>query len=212
MPDASHIAHADAPVLAATPWNSNAELIADCARLGYLRSDWLTLDPTYGKGTWWNVWRPLQLWTHDLADDGVDFRSLPYSDASFDAVAFDPPYVCVGGRATSTLPGFHQRYGLTDAPRTPAGVQELIDDGLTDAHRVVKPGGHVLVKCQDYIWSGRLWLGTHRTLTHALGLGFEVVDRLEHLSGVRPQPPGRRQVHARRNLSTLFVLRRNSGR
>lgn len=34
-------------------WANNAELIADCARLGYLRSDWLTLDPTYGNGRFW---------------------------------------------------------------------------------------------------------------------------------------------------------------
>jgi hypothetical protein len=36
------------PILAATSWRSNAELIADCAALGYLRANWLTLDPTYG--------------------------------------------------------------------------------------------------------------------------------------------------------------------
>jgi hypothetical protein len=196
------------PVLAATAWRTNAELIADCARLGYLQSDWLTLDPTYGKGTWWNAWRPLQLWAHDLADDGVDFRALPYPDATFDAAVFDPPYVCVGGRQTSTIPGYHARYGLTDAPKTPAGLQEVINGGLDELHRVMKPKKFVLAKCQDYVWSGRLWLGTHHTLTHALAIGFEVVDRLEHLSGVRPQPPGRRQLHARRNLSTLFVLRR----
>ena len=45
--------------------------------------------------------------------------------------------------------------------------------------------------------------------------GFKLVDRLEHLGAVRPQPPRTRtdgklvtQQHARRNLSTLVVVLR----
>lgn len=195
------------PVLAADTWRTNADLIADVALLGHLRSEWRTLDPTYGRGLWWTSWRPVELVTHDLRLDGVDFRDLPHDAASFDAVAFDPPYVSVGGRSTTGLADLHDRFGLTDAPVTPAGVQELIDAGLAEVARVVRPGGTVLVKCQDYVSGGRLWPGTHLTLTRALELGLVLVDRFEHVAGIRPQPPGRRQVHARRNLSTLFVLR-----
>jgi len=195
-------------VLAATAWTSNADLIADCARLNYLQKDWVTLDPTYGKGNWWTVWRPDTLIEHDIKIDGVDFRNLPYGDGHFDAVAFDPPFVSVGGRSTTGIPKMHQAYGMDRAPISPKGVQKLINLGLGEAHRVVKPKGIVLCKVQDYISSGKLWLGTHYTLSTALELSFEPIDRLEYISGVRPQPSGRRQVHARRNLSTLFVLRK----
>jgi tRNA G10 N-methylase Trm11 len=205
------------PILAAYQWRSNAELIADVARLGYIKETDRVLDPTYGRGVWWKTFRPSRLHAHDLVRDGVDFRSLPYRDDLFDVVAFDPPYVAVGGKKTSTLGGpsasgegseFHDRYGLFDAPTSPAALQELINEGLTEMHRVTKARGYVLVKCQDYISSGRLWLGTHHTLTHGLSLGLSLVDRFEKLSAVRPQPPGRRQVHARRNLSTLFVFQK----
>ena len=195
------------PVLAATAWPSNAEMVVDLVRLGYLRSEWRTLDPTYGRGAWWRKWRPDQLVTHDLALDGIDFTQLPEDDATFDAVAFDPPYVATGGRATTTMPEFASRYGMTVAPRTPALLQDLIDVGLKEIARVLRPRGLVLVKCQDYVSSGKLWIGTHHTLSAALSIGFTVVDRLEHVGRPRPQPGGRRQVHARRNLSTLFVLR-----
>lgn len=114
---------------------------------------------------------------------------------------------CVGGRKTTTLPDFHNRYGLTDAPTSPRKLQTLINDGLTELYRVCAPSGTVFFKCQDYISSGKFWPGTHHSLTHALSLGFTLLDRFEHYSLTpRPQPPGRRQRHARRNLSTLFVL------
>lgn len=199
-------------VLAATAWPSNAELIAACADLGYLKFTDRVLDPTYGRGTWWKEWRPADLTATDLHADlsfnRHDFTEMPWDDATFDAVAFDPPYVCVGGRKTTGLPEMHDRYGMTDAPTTPAGLQCLIEAGLHECIRVAKPGGIILAKTQDYITSGKFWPGTHYLLTYALDEGLELVDRLEMISPApRPQPPGRRQVHARRNLSTLFVFR-----
>lgn len=191
------------PILAASDWPTNAELIADCHRLGYVKDSDRVLDATYGRGIWWKQWKPAALTTHT-----DDFLQLPYPDRSFDAATYDPPYVSVGGRKTSTLDDFNDRYGLHHTPSSPAALQIVINDGLSAVSAKVKPRGVVLVKCMDYVSSGRLWLGTHYTLTHALNtLNMEVVDRLEHVGRPRPQPSGRRQVHARRNLSTLFVLR-----
>jgi tRNA G10 N-methylase Trm11 len=199
-------------VIAAHAWPSNAELIADVAQLGYLRITDHVLDPTYGRGVWWKKWRPEKLTTHDLTIDHVDFRELPHPDGTFDAVAFDPPYVCVGGRATTGMPDFHARFGLTDAPRTPKLLQAMNDEGLVEMRRVVDSGGIVLTKCQDYIWGGKFFAGTHYTLTHAIALGFELVDRFERTQpNPRPQPKSVQQQHARRNLSTLFVLRAPKG-
>lgn len=209
------------PVLRATFWKSNAELIEDCVRLGYLKPEWKTLDPTYGKGIWWKNWKPKRLVKHDLELDGVDFRNLPHRANTFDAITYDPPYVSAGGRATTTIREFYAAYGLHGAPTTPKKLQRLINDGLTEMHRVVKPGGIVMVKCQDYISSGSLWSGTYLTERKARALGFEVVDKLIHIrkSG-GPQPKGRTrkgpngtridtvQQHARGNTSMLLVLRK----
>ena len=196
-----------APVLAADTWTTNAHLIEDVARLGYLKPTDRVIDPTYGRGVWWQRWMPAELVAHDLTMDGVDFRHLPHDAGMFDAAAYDPPYVCVGGRATTGTAELHDRYGLTDAPTTPGDLQELIGEVLAEVARVVKPRGIVLCKCQDYVSSGHLWPGTYYTTLHAYGMGLRLVDRLEHLGGIRPQPPGRRQVHALRNLSTLLVFR-----
>lgn len=218
-------------VLAAHKWPTNAELIFDVAKLGYLRGTDHILDPTYEKGTWWNLWRPEKLTTLDRKRDGTDFRSLEYPDGSFDAIAFDPPYVCPGGRKTSTIPAMHARYGMAEGTfedpdfRTPEELQQIINAGLAEMYRLVRPSlkralsddganGIVVVKCMDYIWSGRLFEGSYYTRKHAETLGFECEDRFEFIGDARAQPSTnpdgspRRQVHARRNLSTLFVLRR----
>lgn len=150
----------DAPVGAAGRWPTNAEFIADAARL-YLDPDMAIADATYGKGIWWRAWRPRQLVAHDLTVDGVDFRALPEPDDTFDAEL------------------------------------QVIYDGLAEVARVLKPGGIVLCKCQDYISSGKSWNGTWHTQSAAFEIGFTQIDRFEHVESVRA---------ARRNLSTLFVF------
>lgn len=215
-------------IVSARRWPTNADLIADVARL-YLASDMRALDPTYGRGRWWTLWSPRELVRTDLdpakAPDGVaDFTALPFADQSFDMVAFDPPYVATGGRSTQGVAGaqMSDAFGMASSRRTPAENQELIDAGLAEAWRVVRPSrrtagryasGIVLVKCQNYITSGRLWPGAFRTLSAAEALGFRPVDILEHLSASGgPQPSTnvngtpRRQVHAKRNNTTLLVL------
>ena len=225
-------------VYSTTAWQTNAQMIADVHRLGYLKDEDKVLDPTFGLGAWWRVWAPgdgrrdpmtsmpnpgtgwvegmtqdLKTWDSERQEMRTwDFRDMWFVDEFFDAVAFDPPYVSVGGRSTSGIKEMHAAYGMDGTPLSPVETQADMNAGLAECYRVVKRGGIVLIKCQDYVSSGKLWCGTLHTANYAEMLGFEIVDRLEHLSGTRPQPDGRRQVHARRNYSTLFVLRRRKRR
>lgn len=203
-------------LMAATQWPSNAHLIEDCHRLGYLRDDWLTLDPTYGKGTWWRRYRPTRLLCHDQALDGTDFRSLYYRDEAFDAIAFDPPYVSKGGKETSGIKGMDALYGIgenTDKT-TPAEIQKLMDDGLTEMYRMLKPGGICLYKGKNYISSGSYWPGIFKMKAHADKLGFELIDMAIMVTGPPPEPetragkPAGPQKHFRNNYSVLLVLQK----
>ncbi len=186
-------------VLAATAWPTNAAMIADVARLGYL--DGRVLDPTYGRGKWWTVWRPAELVTHDLRLDGVDFRHLPEPDGHFNAVAFDPPYK-LNGTPTDKVDA---PYGV-DVVDTREGRHQLIREGITECARVLAPEGYLLVKCQDQVEGGKVRWQTRMFADHGEGLGLALIDSLLMLA-YRAQPHGRRQVHARRNLSTLLVFR-----
>lgn len=201
-------------------FKDNAELIGALLRLGYLDNGMKVLDPTYGGGKWWTGWKPKKLTKHDLVLDGVDFRNLPHRDSTFDFVAFDPPYVSIGGRASSELKEMYDAYGLLDAPTSPKLLQRLINNGLEEMYRVTKPEGIVVVKCQDYISSGKLWSGTFLTEKAARSFGFHVEAKFIHAKKKGgPQPKNRTrkgkdgervpsvQKHPRNNASLLIVLR-----
>jgi len=225
----------DAPVLAASTWRTNAEMMEACVTLGYLDLAWSVMDPTYGLGVWWKRVRPEGLVAHDLdktKGDGVDFRALPEPDDTYDAAVFDPAYACMGGTETTTLPDYNDRFGRRTAPRTPGELLAYNLDGLVELARVVRPrnwrrgyrGGYVLVKSMDYVWCGHVVPGTYQMMKAAEDLGFEYVQSLQHVGRIRPQPKGRTkkgpkgadgkptrlpsvQEHAYANYSTLLVLR-----
>lgn len=201
-------------VKAATAWRTNADLVDACWKLGYVHGR--TLDPTYGLGNWWLTGQAAvdsgsvacDLDPEKAGNVRADFRELPFADDSFDTVVFDPPYVSPGGRKTTGLPEFWARYGMGATAKSPELLFEYNSAGFRECIRVAKRGTHVLYKSQDYISSGKLKPVTHWIINDADYYGMEYVDRLEHIGEGRPQPKGRRQVHARRNLSTLLVFRK----
>jgi len=210
-------------VYAATKWLDNGELIADVARLGYIKPTDRVLDPTHEKGVWWRNFRPADLVTYHREVDGSDFRLLGgEEDESFDVVAYDPPYVAIGGIKSSTIPEFHGRYGMAEGGAedrlfsSPAELQDMINDGLTEMTRLVRRRGYVLAKCMNYVSSGKVWWGVDRTKRHSENLGLNLVDEFIHLGGGRPQEKGRTrkdgtpstQQHARRNHSNLLILQK----
>jgi hypothetical protein len=200
------------PVTVFTSARNNAELIVQCHRLGYLRYDWLTLDPTYGYGKFWTLWRPVDLIGTDIIPAkspfgrSVDFTDMPFSSGSFDAVVFDPPYKLNGTSTGKGPAASDEGFGVDGAYVKWQDRHQLIRDGITECVRVLKPKGMLLVKCQDQVCGKKRWQ-TREFSAHAESLGCRLVDML-HLPGGRKQPPGRRQLHALQNFSTMLVLKK----
>jgi hypothetical protein len=199
-------------ILAAHRWPSNAHLIADVARLGYLTTTDRILDPTWGLGTWWKLWQPDVLVGHDLdpakAPDGrsIDFTHTGYHPRSFDVVAFDPPYK-LNGTSTEEVDA---RYGVHGDYKGWQAKHRLITVGLDHLVPLLRPRGRLLLKCQDQVCGGAIRWQTDEFTRHCEQLGLEKVDQFQMLGG-RPQPKGRRQEHAQMRPSTLLVFRHRRG-
>lgn len=185
-------------------YKDNGALIAACAQLGYLKKEWLTLDPTYGQGTFWNAWQPDKLIATDIDPDldcgQVDFTKLPWDDELMDACVFDPPYK-LNGKPDKVI---DKRYGVHQPTRWQDRMK-LIEDGAAECFRVTKY--NVLVKCQDQVVSGKKRWQTDMVTEVARLAGFGKVDRLDIFS-YRKQDPKRGQKHAHSVSSQLMVFKR----
>lgn len=180
---------------------TNADLIRTIAPL-YLDGA-SVMDVTYGRGKWWDQWRPASLIAHDLALDGVDFRALPEADRSVDVVCYDPPYIPQGGYDTSTERAFTDGFGLTSRSRS--DLWELMESGLAECARVA--GKWVLAKCCDFTNGGSFHLGHVQMIRFGETAGLRVHDLLVHHTG--SGPGGHNiftQQRARRHHSYLIVF------
>lgn len=205
------------PVMAISEAKNNAELIAECARLEYLKEDWKILDPTWGRGRFWTEWQPKRRGAvigSDLNPNlspigtSVDFTKMAHMDEVFDAVVLDPPYKLSGTSSNKGPASGDASYGISSYVPI-AERHQLIYDGIDECMRVLKVGGILLIKCQDQVSSGRVHWQTRMFAGHAEEIGATLIDML-HLPSYRRQPKGTRQLHARRNYSTLLVLRKTS--
>lgn len=198
----------DTAVRAIGARTNNAELMVDCRELGYVTDDDYVADVTYGLGRFWNLWTPPMLCASDIdaakspSGESVDFTALPYTAGEFDTVVFDPPYKLSGTSRVSSDPGYGIGRYMPLQDR-----MNLIMAGVDEAARVVRDGGHVLVKCQDQVVSGKVVWQTHDIVEYASFCRLDLVDML-HVQAYRPQPEGTAQIHARRDYSTLLVFKK----
>ena len=200
----------DDAVLAIDYWPTNGHLIADLARIGYLRREWRTLDPTYGYGTFWGVWQPDELVACDLLPEkspigySVDFTALPFENRSFDAVVYDPPYKLNG--TPSDTGGVDERFGVDGERYTRwQDRMTLIRAGARECARVTKT--MLLVKCQDQVVSSKVRWQTKAVADEVEPLGFGLRARFDFLGG-REQPGRRTQKNPRSRSSQLLVFQR----
>ena len=75
----------------------------------------------------------------------LDVRNLPFKTSTFKSVIFDPPFLVAGGNSTSKMA---QRYGSFN---TLAELQEFYAQSLISLQRVLKHGGLLIFKFQDFV-------------------------------------------------------------
>jgi len=184
----------------------------------------IVADVTYGKGIFWkNICKDkYKLLPTDLRM-GVDCRALPYQDASIDCVVLDPPYMeGLYRRSADQMAGagtynaFRRTYSdgqpTAGGPKYHQAVLELYRQAGREAHRVLRSGGVLIVKCQDEVSANTQHLTHVEIITYYQSLGFYAKDLFVL---VRPNKPAvsrvKRQEHARKNHSYFLVFVKTDG-
>ena len=187
----------------------NADLIAAVARL-YLSKGCRVADITYGRGVFWKgVNLPdYRFYKSDritCPSSPHDFRQLPYPARSFDVVVFDPPYAHAGG---SMIVEPRYQMASTAGGLSHRDIMEMYERGMTEAARILKPGGTLWVKCADEVEDSRQRRGHMEVFQIAQGLGLVDQDLFVLMQQSMPVTNGRKQQHARKNCSFLWVFRK----
>jgi len=163
-------------------------------------------DVTYGRGGFYKkLPAPALRFDLDPPAPGIvpaDARCLPLPGASVGCVAFDPPFMLRTGEGAR----LKRRFGAVVGGMP--DLWEFYRQVLAELGRILRPGGHVIFKCQDGVLSGKNHFTHCEIYNMAMHLGFIPVDLFVLLARHRMDPRGRRQVHARKFHSYFWVLRK----
>lgn len=196
----------------------NAEVFEKIMAL-HVSAGSVVADVTYGKGVFWKNITEGRYSLH--ATDiqmGVDCRNLPYLDHSYDCIVLDPPYMeglfrrsrdHLAGAGTHVAFRDHYSNGeeTNDGPKYHAAVLDLYFKAGREAYRVLRPGGVLIVKCQDEVSANTQRLTHVEVINEYQALGFYTKDLFVV---VRRNHPGvsrlLHQEHARKNHSYFIVF------
>lgn len=180
-------------------------------------------DVTYGNGVFWRKvpQGDYQLLPSDLKM-GVDCRNLPYDSGSIDCVVFDPPYMegllrensnHLAGVGTHNAfreayqGGTHNEISHLPTPKWHGAVLDLYVKGGQEAHRVLRSGGILIVKCQDEVSANRQWLTHVEVINEYTSMGFYAKDLFVVMRTNKPSVSRiKKQVHARKNHSYFLIF------
>jgi len=182
-------------------------------------------DVTYGGGVFWknvNLEEDgYKLFQSDI-QNGVDCRDLPYFTSSLDCVVLDPPYMeglyrkdknhLAGSGSHAAFREFYSNgEATTDGPKWHGAVLDMYFRAGHEAHRVLKPSGILIVKCQDEVSANTQRLTHVEIIVKYEDIGFYAKDLFVL---VRPNAPCitrlKKQVHARKNHSYFLIFVKGS--
>lgn len=196
----------------------NAEVFEKVMTL-HVPANAVVADVTYGQGVFWkNIPEERYVLHGTDLQTGVDCRNLPYSDNSHDCVVLDPPYMeglfrrsrdHLAGAGTHAAFRHHYSNGeeTNGGPKYHAAVLDLYFKAGREAYRVLRPGGVLIVKCQDEVSANTQRLTHVEIINEYQSLGFYAKDLFVVVRSNRPGVSRLlRQEHARKNHSYFIVF------
>jgi tRNA G10 N-methylase Trm11 len=186
--------------------NSDKDILLSIKEL-YLNGENFELDPCYSLGKMYeDLEKPkYKLDKYPQLSDVIQndiMNGLPYPNNSIKSIVFDPPFM-FGKHGKTDENVMAKRFTMFDNWQE---LEKMYKKALEEFYRVLKKGGIVAFKCQDYTDS-------KTTLTHcfvhnwALEKGFKVEDLfILVFKGGRIWNSNLKQRHARKYHSYWFVF------
>jgi SAM-dependent methyltransferase len=172
------------------------------------------LDATVNKGRFWEgSSRPVTGLDIDPAhkpDVLGDNRDMPFEDASFDVVVYDPPHVPNQGKDRAK--DFNSRFGLGEKSPATNGYNfnHLYPPFVAEAFRVLKPEGILFCKIADYVHGHRFQWAHVELLKAAVAVGFMPCDCIIKIrKGPIVDPRWKNAHHARRQHCYWLIFRKS---
>ena len=133
----------------------------------------------------------------------LDVRKLPYQISSIKSVIFDPPFLVSGRGSTYKM---CEKYGSFTSVEE---LKQFYSDSLTELQRVLKHGGLLIFKCQDFVSARQQHLILPYVCNKARELNFALRDLFILLSSSRLITTPKKQQHARKYHCYFLVLKNN---
>lgn len=142
----------------------------------------IDLDPTYSKGLFYkHTGVPEPQFKFDLipqTQDSVqgDCRSLPMETEFLNCIMFDPPFLATTGKSLSQSDDsniINKRFGVYPNEKE---LHRFYIDSMKEFHRILKPEGILIFKCQDKVSSGKQYMSHVFITNEAVRLGFYPKD------------------------------------
>jgi tRNA G10 N-methylase Trm11 len=160
--------------------NNQTEIIENILRL--YAPNGIDCDPTYSIGNFYEktgITKPKYKFDIDPQLPDVvqaDARHLPLNNESIHCLMFDPPFLATTGKSLqnpSNNNKINRRFGVY--PNEPA-LHQFYQDAIMEAHRILKPNGIFIFKCQDKVSGGKQYLSHVYIINKAIEHGFYPED------------------------------------
>lgn len=189
--------------------NSDRDIL-ESIKIMYLNNENFDLDPCYSSGKFYeDLERPKIKYDKEPKSDDVEqndlLNGLPLINSnSINSIVFDPPFMFgTHGQTKNNI--MTKRFTMFDSWEQ---LENMYKSSLKEFFRVLKKGGIVAFKCQDYTDS-------KTTLTHcfvhnwAIEIGFKTEDLfIMAFKGGRVWNSNLIQRHARKYHSYWFVFKK----
>ena len=195
-----------------------SEIIRNILRL-HVPGGKIDCDPTYSTGAFYNgtgIEVPDLRFDIKPQAEGViqaDARHLPLEDESISCMMFDPPFLATTGKSLTEGQGniINRRFGVFPDEQS---LHRFYVEAMVEAHRVLKPQGILIFKCQDKVSSGKQYWSHCFIMNEAVKIGFYPKDMFILLAKNRlvADWQARNQRNARKFNSFFWTFQKNNKR